>query len=371
VPLFDRPFPDNDGWQDDGSAGPGPDLVQEQAREIIAAVLAGTDPEGAEVRARLREHVAAHPGQPEVALHEHLIFTRSLVRYANDEPKPKAVDGSQHPAANQNGVAGQDQATLEKVIHGGMLVTAFQPIHDLAHGGVVGAEALTRFVWEDGNNAGAWFRNAAALGLGPDLEFSALKTAIAAAQELPQHLFVALNVSPAICLHPKLPELLDNAPLEPSRLVLELTDPLQRDQMDPVLEVLTPLRRSGLHLAVDQAGANAVSMRNIRALRPDIIKIGRDLIAGIDRDPSRQYLVADLVEFAKHTGADVAAVGIETASELAVLTRLAVAAGQGHFLGRPTIDTKERATWSSHATTQTKNPRGRRRAQQPPGQETR
>jgi EAL domain-containing protein (putative c-di-GMP-specific phosphodiesterase class I) len=91
-------------------------------------------------------------------------------------------------------------------------------------------------------------------------------------------------------------------------------------------------------------------MRHIRSLRPDVIKIGRGLIGGIDADPSRQYLVADLVEFGRRTGAALAAVGIETDAELAVLTRLAVAAGQGHLLGRPTIDRMEWAAWTGPAT---------------------
>jgi EAL domain-containing protein (putative c-di-GMP-specific phosphodiesterase class I) len=367
--LVDSPFADDDSWQEEDSAGLEGALARQQAYEIIEAVLSGTDPEGAEVRERLREHVAAHPGQPEAALHEHLLFTRSLIRHENDRLTANERDGSQQPAGNRNGILGQDQATIEKVMHGGMLVTAFQPIQDLAHGSVVGAEALTRFVWEDGNNAGSWFKNAAAVGLGADLEFSALQAAVAAAQDLPHHLFVALNVSPATCLHPGLPDLLDSAPLERSRIVLELTDPLQRDQLDPLLEVLTPMRSSGLRLAVDEAGTNAASMRHIRALRPDVIKIGRDLVSGIDRDPSCQYLVADLVEFARHTGAHVAAVGIETGTELAVLTRLAVVAGQGHFLGRPTIDTKEWATWAGPAAP-TVNRHGRRSTRQPSGHDT-
>jgi hypothetical protein len=55
-------------------------LVREQAYEIIEAVLSGTDAEGAEIRERRRDHVAAYPGRPEAALQEPLSFTRSLAR---------------------------------------------------------------------------------------------------------------------------------------------------------------------------------------------------------------------------------------------------------------------------------------------------
>jgi EAL domain-containing protein (putative c-di-GMP-specific phosphodiesterase class I) len=349
-------------------------LVREQAFEIIDAVLAGTDPEGAAARERLREHVAAHPGNPEAALHEHLVFTRALTRQAGSGLKGSGRTAEHRPAGMQNGrqrsvqnsAAGQGKAAIEAILHGGMLVTAFQPIHDLGRGGVIGAEALTRFLWEeDGDDAGAWFRNAAAVGLGADLEFSALQAAVAAAQDLPRHLGVALNLSPAVCLDPRLPGFLEHSPLDPARIMLELTEPLQSGELDPLLDVLKMLRSYGMGLAVEEAGADAVSIRHIRALQPDVIKMNRSLVADIDADPSRQYLVADLVEFGRRTGASLAAVGIETTAELAVLTRLSVAAGQGHLLGRPTISVKEWASWAGPAAPGAQSAHGRHAARPP------
>lgn len=45
--------------------------LREQAYEIIEAILSGTDPESAEVRKRLRDHLDAYRGRPETALQEH------------------------------------------------------------------------------------------------------------------------------------------------------------------------------------------------------------------------------------------------------------------------------------------------------------
>jgi hypothetical protein len=54
--------------------GADPDLepLRRQATSIIDEVLAGTDPEEADVREKLQWHVANNPGQPEKALLEHL-----------------------------------------------------------------------------------------------------------------------------------------------------------------------------------------------------------------------------------------------------------------------------------------------------------
>lgn len=56
------------------------------------------------------------------------------------------------------------------------LMTAFQPIRDLATGKVVGVEALTRFVSSPLKSPDQWFREAESVGRGIDLEFLALET---------------------------------------------------------------------------------------------------------------------------------------------------------------------------------------------------
>ncbi|MBT2519642.1 EAL domain-containing protein [Arthrobacter sp. ISL-28] len=66
-----------------------------------------------------------------------------------------------------------------------MLVTALQPVFELASRKVVGAEALTRFVSEDGDSAHVWFDGAAAAGLGVSLEIAALESAVRSMQKLP------------------------------------------------------------------------------------------------------------------------------------------------------------------------------------------
>lgn len=65
-------------------------------------------------------------------------------------PGPAPVPGGQPPAGELSlQPDGRLSPRIESVLKGRMLVTVFQPIHDLAVGGVIGAEALTRFVGED------------------------------------------------------------------------------------------------------------------------------------------------------------------------------------------------------------------------------
>ncbi|KRE61766.1 hypothetical protein ASG92_20470 [Arthrobacter sp. Soil736] len=234
---------------------------------------------------------------------------------------------------------------IRDMVSSKMMLTAFQPIRNLTTGSLIGAEALSRFVTEDGSGADYWFPEAAAVGLGAELEFAALTAALTAAEELPAHVYVALNISPETCLDPRLPVFLERAAIPLGRIVLELTERHAVDDYDTLATVLAPLRSRGLRVAIDDAGSGFASMRHILQLRPEIIKLDRSLIAGIHDNTGQRALGAAMVEFAKQTGATIVAEGIETHTELDAITALGMSAGQGYLLGRPSIQPKDWTLW--------------------------
>jgi len=249
------------------------------------------------------------------------------------------------PRTAEEAAAKDSRARIRDIIGGQRLLTAFQPIHDLAAGRVIGVEALSRFVSDDGVGADYWFGEASAVGLGAELEFAALETALTAAEELPLCLYVALNISPDTCLDPRLPGLLDGSHLSLDRIVLELTERLPVEDYGLLIAALGPLRQRGLRVAVDDAGSGFASMRHILHLLPDIIKLDRSLIAGIREDTGQHALGAAMVEFAQQINATLVAEGIETPAELSAVTGLGMTAGQGYLLGRPSIQPRDWATW--------------------------
>jgi EAL domain-containing protein (putative c-di-GMP-specific phosphodiesterase class I) len=122
---------------------------------------------------------------------------------------------------------------------------------------------------------------------------------------------------------------------------------MTREQPAALAAVLAPLRTSGVRLAIDHAGSYFTSIRHIRQLRPDIIKLDRNLIAGIDTDALRSSLGEAMIGFAEHIGATVIAQGIETPAELAAISGLGATAGQGYLLGRPTTRPEDWNAWSA------------------------
>jgi PAS domain S-box-containing protein len=241
--------------------------------------------------------------------------------------------------------AGEIRKRIEAMLADRSLLTAFQPVRSLESDSIIGAEALTRFVSSPGIPPEVWFVEAAAVGLDVELEILALKTALATAIGLPPTLSVSVNLSPRACLDARLPAILANSAISMERIVLELTERHHVVDYGPLAAALAPLRRSGLRIAVDDAGAGFASMRHILLLKPDSIKLDRDIVAGIDSDPGQRALGAAMAGFAKEIGARLVAEGIETEAELAAVTKLGMTAGQGYLLGRPSVKPEDWAQW--------------------------
>ena len=325
--------------------------VRVQAWGIIAAVLADTDPAGAAVRQRLSNSLDENPGVPERALLEYLLETRrgdantadSLETAREVRLAPPALP----PQFAEQVDAIRSMSRISALLESQMLMTAFQPIYGLEGKTVVGVEALSRFVSDDGAAAELWFAEAAAVGLGANLEFSALGSAAAAARGLPENLYVSLNISPTSCMDPRLPELFEHIDLSVSRVVLELTEDIPEEEYLQFISAINPLREQGLRIAVDDTHTGAGALSRMLHLRPDFLKVGRNVIGDVDKDGLQRDLAACLVDFTDQIGITLVAEGIETVGELKTLTELGISAGQGFLLGRPSVRPEDWAAWNT------------------------
>jgi EAL domain-containing protein (putative c-di-GMP-specific phosphodiesterase class I)/CheY-like chemotaxis protein len=231
----------------------------------------------------------------------------------------------------------QESETLEQKIRRvrGMVEraefhTVFQPIIDLRNSQVVGLEALARF---PDRPPDVWFEDAAAAGLNEDLELATLGVALKTAGQLPDGVYLSVNLSPATMTSPRFREVLDGFPLD--RLVVEVTEHAPVDDYDVLDAAVAPLRAAGCRLAVDDVGAGFSSLRHILRLAPDVIKLDISLTRHIDSDPPRRALATALISFASAINAAIVAEGIETQDEVDALRGLGVSYGQGYHLSRP------------------------------------
>ena len=206
----------------------------------------------------------------------------------------------------------------------------FQPIVDLKRNAIVGYEALTRFT--EGADPEVVFADAAAVGLGHELETATLQAALAAAESLPQSAWLNLNMSPELISAGEPLRTLLHARRQ--RLVLEVTEHTAIADYPAFRAAMAKLGPK-VELAVDDAGAGFASLRHILELRPAFVKLDRSLVTGLESDYARQAMIVGLRHFAHETGCRLIAEGIETDRELAILRDLDIQLGQGYLLGRP------------------------------------
>jgi len=210
-----------------------------------------------------------------------------------------------------------------------------QPIVDLVRGVTAGFELLARF---DDPAVQApphhWFGAAYRLGLGPQLEAAVLRQALRLREEAPPNTFLTVNLDPAALVHPEVAGLLLDAE-RLHRLVIELTEHTEIDDVSHLNGLLDRLRERGALIAVDDAGTGYVNLARLLAVRPDFVKVDQAFVRGIEEDPAKRALVELVGHFASRIDAWVIAEGIESESDLRGVAALAVPLGQGYLLNRP------------------------------------
>jgi EAL domain-containing protein (putative c-di-GMP-specific phosphodiesterase class I) len=127
----------------------------------------------------------------------------------------------------------------------------------------------------------------------------------------------------------------DGAGIDPSNLVLEITETVLVEDADFSAATLDRLRQVGVRLALDDFGTGYSSLGYLRALPLDMLKIAMPFIEGLARERRENSFVRMILELASTLGLHVVAEGIESAHQLEVLRELGCELGQGFYLGYP------------------------------------
>lgn len=223
---------------------------------------------------------------------------------------------------------------LERVLDGHGLSVVAQPIIDVAHSRVGGFELLSRFAGPPNRTPDVWFTAARRRGLDGELTALTIRRMRELAATRPEATFWTMNVEPhlltdpvvraAICGHGRL----DGA-------VVELTEHVEATDDAGVAQVLADVRALGGRVAMDDAGTGYSGLAQMLRIRPEIVKLDRSLVSGLDRDPVRRATVRLLGDLTGQMDAWLLAEGVETRAELTELAALGVPLVQGWVVGRP------------------------------------
>jgi EAL domain-containing protein (putative c-di-GMP-specific phosphodiesterase class I) len=127
--------------------------------------------------------------------------------------------------------------------------------------------------------------------------------------------------------------------LDPTTLVIEVTESVLTDPEGGAPASLAALRLRGVRVALDDFGTGYSSISYLRRLPVDVLKIDRSFVSGQDADASTSALLEAVVAMAKALGLDVIAEGIEEDHQLSRLRDMGCGIGQGFLLAWPQTPT--------------------------------
>jgi EAL domain-containing protein (putative c-di-GMP-specific phosphodiesterase class I) len=145
-----------------------------------------------------------------------------------------------------------------------------------------------------------------------------------------------VNIHPDELMHPLLVRADEPLLFHDADVFLEVTESVPMLHFELCMSVLNELRtRGGVHLVVDDLGAGFSNLKRICDLDPRVVKLDRELVAGVDRSRRLQVLMRNLVRLCNDLGARVVAEGVETQDELSAVRDAGVHLVQGFYLARP------------------------------------
>lgn len=207
----------------------------------------------------------------------------------------------------------------------------YQPIVDLATRQVFGYEGLARSLSSHFDGPGSLF--AAAIAERRVGELGRILRAMAVDGCTTHPLF--LNVNPNEFDEPYLVQPDDPVFWHEHPVYMEITESVPLSHFALCKSVLTELRAKGVKLAIDDLGAGFSNLKYISDLEPAIVKVDRDLVAGMTREGRQFQLLESIVSLCEQMGAEVVAEGIETREELDAVCAAGVHFGQGFLLAYP------------------------------------
>jgi diguanylate cyclase (GGDEF)-like protein/PAS domain S-box-containing protein len=232
------------------------------------------------------------------------------------------------------------EAKLRDAISHNELQLYYQPKFDVFNGKLVGAEALVRWIEDDGlmilpnefisiaeetgliNKLGEWVLNEACkqgkAWLDKGLDIS-----------------IAVNLSATQLYHSNIAktisDILQTTGFPAKNLELELTESILMRRESESIKTLYQIKNLGITLAVDDFGAGYSSLAYLRRFPLDVLKIDRSFIADLEDDKDDRAITATIIAIGRTLNLQVIAEGVETAAQLAFLSSHGCHMYQGFF----------------------------------------
>ncbi|MHB8571852.1 MAG: sensor domain-containing protein [Candidatus Dormibacteria bacterium] len=248
------------------------------------------------------------------------------------------------PAEDQPGRESSLLGGLRQALRRDELVLHYQPKVDMATGLVTGAEALVHWNHPELGllTADRFVPQAEQSGVIHGLTLwaleAAMRDAVIIGRERPDFT-LAVNLSPRALTDSQFPDNLEDLlvkhGLQPTCLVLELTESAIMRDPDRAVALLQRLHQLGVRISVDDFGTGYSSLSYLKRLPVDELKIDRSFVADMVDDEDDGTIVMNIIELGHGLRLRVVAEGVENSSALALLREWGCDVAQGFHLSRP------------------------------------
>ena len=236
-------------------------------------------------------------------------------------------------------------ASLRKALDRGEFRLVYQPRMALADGRITGVESLLR--WhsaELGEIPPTVFiplaeESGLILQIGDWVLSEAMQTLKRWRSHGLNEISIGVNVSVLQLLRGNLPEQLRNLIHElgvpANRIELEVTESMVMQNAEQTTTVLNELRKLGVTLAIDDFGTGYSSLVYLKRLPIDTLKIDKEFIGDLTRDPDDEAITATVITMGHSLGLNVIAEGVESEQQLSYLREQGCDEIQGFWLSPP------------------------------------
>lgn len=239
------------------------------------------------------------------------------------------------------------ETELRRAIEKGELRVYYQPEVEIESGNLVGMEALVR--WEHPERGlvspTEFISVAEETGLILPIGRWVLYEACRQAKEWQEKyrpelaLMVSVNLSgrhfQQAGLIDEVLDVLKRTGINPSNLILEITESVAMEGAETTIEILTKLKTLGVALAIDDFGTGFSSLAYLKRFPVDLLKIDKSFVDGIALDGPDSAIVQAIIALGHALGLKVIAEGVETTEQVEQLRALGSELGQGFYYGKP------------------------------------
>ncbi|SFG44566.1 EAL domain-containing protein [Oribacterium sp. WCC10] len=233
---------------------------------------------------------------------------------------------------------------IEKAIENKELKAFYQPQYDAITGRIVGAEALVRWIKDDGEvimpdsfipelekteavNVLDWYMAEETCKTVSELRSQGVKISISSN-------FSRWHINEK-CFVEKLTAIADRYQVPYKYLEVEITESALISESAKIIEWVKEIRKAGFSVAIDDFGSGLSSLQFVKDIPADVLKIDRSLLSSNCSSEKERIVLESIFYFAKRLNMQTIAEGVETQEQLGFLRTCSCNRIQGFLYARP------------------------------------